>query len=130
MEDEIIEFNSLYEVLVTIAHQIGSEKSDFSNKFDVIKSIYEKLSGKTIKASSTNEIVNAIYDLAVSGEIQLAVKPNKLTYDGNVWKFERTPDIGGYVSGDLYVNSNKVGSYNGLICRNTLSGWEEGALAI
>lgn len=131
-ESKSLEFESLFAVLVTLAHQMGVEKSHFTNKLDVLRSIYEKFADKGVSnpKDTIYNVVLGIMQLVKDDKIYPSVKSNKLTYNGSIWKFERTPDTGEYVSGDLYVNNNKVGTYNGLICRNTLSGWEEGALAI
>lgn len=126
-----LEFATLTEILTTIAHQIGVEKQNFSNKFEIIKSIFDKFTdGRDVINSTSNDVIKNILYLVEEGLIQPSVTSNKLTYDGNIWKFERMPDTGAYVAGDLYLNSSKIGTYNGFVCRNTLSNWEEAALSI
>lgn len=129
---ETLEFESIFAVLKTLADQIGVEKKDFTNKYEIVKAIYEKYEDGEA-AFSTNDIyglVKNICKLVDDDKIYPSVKLNNLTYNGSIWKFERMPESGEYVAGDLYVNSNKVGTYNGYTCRNTISGWEEAALAI
>lgn len=126
-----LEFATLTEILNTIAHQIGVEKQNFSNKFEIIKSIFDKFTdGRVAINSTSNDVIKNILSLVEDGLIHPSVISNKLTYDGNIWKFERMPDTGAYVAGDLYLNSSKIGTYNGFVCRNTLSNWEEAALSI
>lgn len=128
----MLEHDSLYIILKTIAHQIGIDKQEFDSKFDIAKSIYNKFSdGKPdYPEDSTYGITANIIQLVNKGLITPTVKSNKLTYNGSNWIFERIPDIGEYVIGDLYVNANKVGSYQGFTCENTLSNWEEASIAI
>lgn len=130
-EEASLGFESLFAVLKTIAHQVGVEKTDFINKYDIVKSIFDKFTdGREVSETTIFEIAANILQLIKEDMIHPAVRPNKLTFDGSIWKFERVPDPLEYVTGDLYVNSNKVGTYNGFTCNNTLSGWEEAALAI
>lgn len=127
---ESLGIESLFHLLKILAEQVGIEVKDWSNKLEVVRAIYEKYEENPKETSNLYDLVSEIYQLAEDDKIYPSIKPTKLTFNGSIWTFERTPDYGEYVAGDLYVNSNKVGTYNGFTCYNTLSGWEEAALAI